>query len=304
MIRLTVRQMLYFHALAQTLHFGRAAEFVGVTQPALSAQVAEMEERLGCRLFERGGKTVAMTPEARELLPRIENILADIREVESLARRGRLQMEGKFRLGIIPTIAPYLLPILLPELKTRFPSLELELREAVTDTLIEETAAGRIDGFIAAMPIEHKVLAEEELFEDRFFLAVAENDPGFISPPVAPDSSALERLMLLEEGHCLREQALEVCSNVKPVAMASYGATSLTTLLQMVAHGLGVTLIPEMAARSAGTISELKIVPFTEPMPSRRICIAWRRHSIRQEECLELAKVLRSLRDRVLLQTA
>jgi LysR family hydrogen peroxide-inducible transcriptional activator len=296
--------MLYFHALAQTLHFGRAAELVGVTQPALSAQVAEMEERLGCRLFERGGKSVAMTPEARELLPRIENILSDIRDVETLARRGRLQMEGKFRLGIIPTVAPYLLPLLLPELKTRFPALVLELREAVTDTLIEETAAGRIDGFVAAMPLDTPGLVEEELFEDRFFLAVAENDPGFTAPPVAPDSPALERLMLLEEGHCLREQALAVCGNVKPVAMASYGATSLTTLLHMVAHGLGVTLIPEMAMRSAGMIRDLKIVPFTEPMPARRICLAWRRHSIRQEECLELARVLQGMREKVLAQAA
>src|SRR5690606_3749281 len=162
MIRLTVRQMLYFHALAQTLHFGRAAEFVGITQPALSAQIAEMEERLGCLLFERGGKTVSMTPEAHEILPRIENILSDIRAVETMARRGGLEMEGKFRLGIIPTIAPYLLPFLLPELKTRFPALVLELREAVTDTLIEETAAGRIDGFIAAIPLDSPGLVEEE----------------------------------------------------------------------------------------------------------------------------------------------
>lgn len=296
--------MLYFHALAQTLHFGRAAELVGVTQPALSAQVAEMEERLGCLLFERGGKSVTMTPEAHELLPRIENILSDIRDVETLARRGRAAMEGKFRLGIIPTIAPYLLPLLLPELKTRFPALVLELREAVTDTLIEETAAGRIDGFVAAIPLDYPGLVEEELFEDRFFLAVAENDPGFTSPPVTPDSPALERLMLLEEGHCLREQALAVCGSVKPVAMASYGATSLTTLLQMVAHGLGVTLIPEMATEAAGAVRNLKIVPFTEPMPSRRICLAWRRHSIRDEECVELAKILRGLRDRLLPQAA
>lgn len=296
--------MLYFHALAQTLHFGRAAELVGVTQPALSAQVAEMEERLGCLLFERGGKSVTMTPEAHELLPRIENILSDIRDVETLARRGRSPMEGKFRLGIIPTIAPYLLPLLLPELKTRFPALTLELREAVTDVLIEETAAGRIDGFVAATPVDTPALVAEELFEDRFYLAVAANDPGFIAPPVAPDSPALERLMLLEEGHCLREQALAVCNNVKPVAMASYGATSLTTLLQMVAHGLGVTLIPEMATGAAGAVQDLKIVPFTEPMPSRRICLAWRRHSIRHEECVELAKTLRGLRDRLLPQAA
>ncbi|NGN40393.1 hydrogen peroxide-inducible genes activator [Mesorhizobium sp. CGMCC 1.15528] len=304
MIRLTVRQMQYFDALAQTLHFGRAAELAGVTQPALSAQIAELEERLGCRLFERGGKSVRMTEEAQVLLPRIETILADIREVETIARRGRLSMEGRFRLGIIPTIAPYLLPHVLPELKSRFPALQLELREAVTASLIEETAAGRLDGFIAALPLDFPGLVKEELFQDRFFLAVAENDPGFIAPPVAPDSPALERLMLLEEGHCLREQALAVCGNVKPVAMASYGATSLTTLLQMVAHGLGVTLIPEMATGPASAVRDLKIVPFMEPMPSRTVCLAWRRNSQRHEECVELAKIVRGLREVVLPQAA
>jgi LysR family hydrogen peroxide-inducible transcriptional activator len=296
MIRLTVRQMQYFDALAQTLHFGRAAELAGVTQPALSAQIAEMEERLACRLFDRGGKSVRMTDEAQALQPRTERILGEIRDVESVARRGRLAMEGRFRLGIIPTVAPYLLPHVLPELKVRFPALLLELREAVTASLVEETASGRIDGFVAALPLDHPGLVAEELFADRFFLAVPADDPGFTSPPVPPESPALERLMLLEEGHCLRDQALALCGNVKPVAMANYGATSLTTLLQMVAHGLGITLIPEMATRPAGAMPDLKIVPFSEPVPSRTICLAWRRNSMRHHECVELARIIRDLR--------
>ena len=296
MIRLTVRQMQYFDALAQTLHFGRAAALAGVSQPALSAQIAEMEERLACRLFDRGGKSVRMTDEALALQPRIERILGEMREIESVAGRGRLAMEGRFRLGIIPTIAPYLLPHVLPELKSRFPALVLELREAVTASLVEETASGRIDGFVAALPLDFPGLVTEELFPDRFFLAVPADDPGFASPPVPPESPALERLMLLEEGHCMREQALAVCGSVKPVAMASYGATSLTTLLQMVAHGLGITLIPEMAARPAGAMPDLKIVPFAEPVPSRTICLAWRRNSMRHNECIELAGIIRGLR--------
>lgn len=300
MIRLTVRQMQYFDALAQTQHFGRAAKLAGVSQPALSTQIAEMEERLNCRLFERGGRSVRMTDEAQLLQPRIERILADIREVEATARRGRLAMEGRFRLGIIPTIAPYLLPHVLPELKSRFPALLLELREAVTASLVEDTASGRLDGFIAALPLDFPGLVTEELFADRFFLAVPAGDPAFASPPVTPESPALERLMLLEEGHCLREQALAVCGSVKPVAMASYGATSLTTLLQMVAHGLGVTLIPEMAVGPASTISDLKIVPFADPMPERKICFAWRRNSLRHNECVELARIIGSLQGRLL----
>ncbi|WP_217578189.1 hydrogen peroxide-inducible genes activator [Mesorhizobium sp. GbtcB19] len=300
MIGLTVRQMLYFDALAQTLHFGRAARLAGVSQPALSLQIAEMEERLNCRLFERGGKTVRMTDEAHALQPRIERILADIRDVETTARRGRPAMEGRFRLGIIPTVAPYLLPHVLPELKKRYPALQLELREAVTASLVEDTASGRLDAFIAALPLEHPGLVAQELFPDRFFLAVPSGDPAFASPPVPPESPALERLMLLEEGHCLREQALAVCGNVRPVAMASYGATSLTTLLQMVAHGLGVTLVPEMAASAAGVMPDLRIVPFQEPMPQRLICMAWRRNKARQDECVELARIIRGLDGAVL----
>ncbi|RVD54478.1 hydrogen peroxide-inducible genes activator [Mesorhizobium sp. M2D.F.Ca.ET.185.01.1.1] len=295
MIGITIRQMLYFDALAQTLHFGRAARRSGVSQPALSSQIAEMEERLNCRLFERGGKTVRMTDEAHALQPRIERILADIRDVEATARRGRPAMEGRFRLGIIPTVAPYLLPHVLPELKKQYPALQLELREAVTASLVDDTASGRLDAFIAALPLDHPGLVAQELFPDRFFLAVPSGDPAFASPPVPPESPALERLMLLEEGHCLREQALAVCGNVRPVAMASYGATSLTTLLQMVAHGLGVTLVPEMAASAAGVMPDLRIVPFQEPMPQRLICMAWRRNRARQDECVELARIIRGL---------
>ena len=295
MIRLTIRQMEYFAALAQTLHFGRAAEYAGVSQPALSTQIAEMEERLGCTLFERGGKAVRLTEDALELLPRIDRILTETREVEATARRGRLAMEGRMRLGIIPTVAPYLLPQVLPALKDEYPNLRLELREAITGALVEDALNGRIDAFVAALPLDHAGLTTRELFSDRFYLAVPANDPDFVAPPVPPESPALERLMLLEEGHCLREQALAVCGSVKPVAMANYGATSLTTLLQMVAHGLGVTLIPEMAAGPAGDQRDLKIMPFAEPVPERRICLAWRRNSPRHNECLELARIVSGL---------
>lgn len=295
MIKITIRQMQYFEALAQTLHFGRAAEAVGVSQPALSAQVAEMEERLGCRLFDRTGKAVRMTEEARAMQPRIARILEELRDLESSARRGRIAMEGRFRLGIIPTVAPYLLPRALPELRKRFPALLLELREAVTGALVEETLAGRLDAFVAATPIDGAGIVAEELFDDRFFLAVPASDPGFVAPPVPPESPVLERLMLLEEGHCLREQALAVCGSVKPTAMANYGATSLTTLMQMVAHGLGVTLVPEIAVTSGAILPDVRVVPFAEPMPARTICLAWRRNSPRRAECLELAEIFRAM---------
>jgi LysR family hydrogen peroxide-inducible transcriptional activator len=293
MIKFTIRQMEYFEALAQTGHFGRAAVLAGVTQPALSAQIAEMEERLQCRLFERGGRNVRLTEEARQLQPRIERVLGELRELGSLAQRGRSAMQGRFRLGIIPTVAPYLLPKLLPDLRKRFPNLQVELREAITGTLVEETVDGRLDGFVAALPVEHPRLVWDELFDDPFLLAVPKDDPGLISPPVPPESPVLERLMLLEDGHCMREQALAVCGKVRPVAMANYSATSLTTLLHMVAHGHGVTLIPEMAANADRAMPDLRIVPFAEPVPSRRICMAWRAHSSRQDECRILAELVR-----------
>ncbi|TWG89547.1 LysR family hydrogen peroxide-inducible transcriptional activator [Mesorhizobium sp. J18] len=301
MIGLTIRQMQYFQALAETRHFGRAAALAGVSQPALSAQIAEMETRLACRLFERGKGVVRLTEEGRMLLPRIEKILAEISDLEAVARRGRRMLEGRFRIGIIPTVAPYLLPHVLPELRSRFPALQTELREAVTGTLMDETLSGRLDAFIAALPIGNDGLVSETLFTDRFFLAVPPDDPAFVSPPVPPESPSLERLMLLEEGHCLREQALAVCGQVKPVAMARYGATSLTTLLQMVAHGMGITLIPEMAIGVAQATRNLKIVSFADPVPSRTICLAWRRNSPRQDECRILADLIRETAPRVLL---
>lgn len=295
MIKFTIRQMEYFEALAQTGHFGRAAALASVTQPALSAQIAEMEQRLECRLFERGSRAVRLTEEGRQLQPRIERILNELRELGTVAQRGRNRMEGRFRLGIIPTIAPYLLPRLLPDLRTRFPGLKVELREAITGTLIEETADGKLDGFVAALPIEHPRLVREELFVDRFLLAVPKDDPDFVAPPVPPESPVLERLMLLEDGHCMREQALAVCGRIRPVAMANYSATSLTTLLHMVAHGHGVTLIPEMAANADRAVPDLRIVPFAEPAPSRRVCMAWRTNGSRQEECRVLAQLIRNL---------
>lgn len=298
MIRLTIRQMEYFDALAQTLHFGRAAELAGVSQPALSAQIAEMEQRLGCRLFERSGRSVRMTPEAERLRGRIERVLSEVSEIQASATQGSDSMGQRFRLGLIPTVAPYLLPTILPEFRQRFPTLQIELKEAVTASLAEDALGRRLEAFVAALPLDYPGLVTEELFTDRFFLAVSAREPKLVAPPIPPESPILERLMLLEEGHCLREQALAVCGSVRPMALASYGATSLTTLLQMVSHGLGVTLIPEIALKSSAGIADLRVVPFADPAPERRICLAWRRNSVRQRNCAAVAELIRSLHAR------
>ncbi|WP_159593452.1 hydrogen peroxide-inducible genes activator [Chelativorans xinjiangense] len=296
MLRVTLRQMQYFERLAEQLHFGRAAVTAGVTQPALSAQIAEMEAQLGYKLFERGGGTVRLTGEAQALRPRIARILAEVEDLESVARQGRDVLEGRFRLGVIPTVAPYLLPHLLPLLKRRFPALRLEVREAVTATLLEETSNGRLDGVIAAEPLDETRLQSTALFEDRFFLAVPEEEAEHIAPPVAQESMALERLMLLEDGHCMRAQALAVCGMVKPVTMASFGATSLATLLYMVSHGLGVTLIPEMARKAAELLPGVRVLPFVEPEPSRTVCLAWRKTNPRQTDFSALGEAIEDAR--------
>lgn len=292
MLRLTVRQLQYFERLAETLHFGRAAALCGVTQPALSAQISEMEAQLGFKLFERGGGTVRLTPRGRELQPRVARIVAEMRGLENLALRERTVLEGRFRLGVIPTVAPYLLPALLPRLKPRFPALQLEIREAITDTLVEETLAGRLDGMIAAEPLDHAALTHQRLFDDPFYLAVPEAESERIAPPVAQESMALERLMLLEDGHCMRGQALEICGMVKPVTMENFGATSLTTLLQMVSHGMGVTLIPQIALPAASRQPALRILPFVDPRPARTICLAWRKTDPRQHDFAALCDIV------------
>ncbi|MBK8458684.1 MAG: hydrogen peroxide-inducible genes activator [Phyllobacteriaceae bacterium] len=292
MITITLRQMAYFEALAETRHFGRAAELSKVSQPALSTQIAEIENRLGVRLFERTGRAALLTADGARLKPLIERALADAREIEATARLGRDVLEGRFRLGIIPTIAPYILPSVLSATAARFPRLTLEIREAVTGTLIEETASGGLDALLAADPLDHPSIATLPLFKDRFFLAASAGDKAFEKPPVAPESPLLERLMLLEEGHCLRDQALALCGEVKPVAMASYGATSLGTLLQMVAHGLGVTLVPEMALPVEAVRAELRVVPFTEPQPFRTICLGYRRSGGRESDVRALGDMI------------
>lgn len=292
MIRTSLRQLEYFEALAETLHFGRAASLCGVTQPALSAQIAELEAVLHCRLFNRARRGVTLTDDGRNLLPKAVGILHAARDLESANRR-YATMEGPFRLGLIPTIAPYLLPHLLPVLRQAFPAFQLELREAVTPHLIEALLAGETDAFVAALPMDDRQITALPLFEESFFLAVPASDPDFVAPPVPPDSPALERLMLLEEGHCMREQALAVCRQVKPVALKRFGATSLTTLMQMAANGLGVTLIPHLAVPSANAIAGLKVVRFAQPTPMRSIALFHRRNSLRAEECARLAEEIR-----------
>ncbi|UXN61016.1 hydrogen peroxide-inducible genes activator [Phyllobacterium zundukense] len=288
----SVRQMRYFDILANTLHFRKAAEMARISQPALSAQIAEMELLLGATLFERTRRTVVLTEMGRRLLPRIRGILDEIRSLEELAGQRRGTLRGRLRLGIIPTIAPYLLPLLIPDLRGAYPELTIELREAVTSKLVEDLRLGDLDAIIAALPIEGEGTVAKPLFRDRFLIATSNNDIDILTSPMTQEDVALERLLLLEEGHCLRDQALAVCSNVKQRQLVNYGATSMATLLQMVSHGMGLTLIPEIAVRTEASRNNVRIVAFADPEPSREIGLIWRRQSERREDFEALAAAI------------
>lgn len=288
---LTLRQMRYFEALASTRHFGRAAELVHISQPALSAQIMEMEEYLGARLVERvRGKTI-LTRKGEEILTHVRIILNEVNRLERSARSDGGTLQGLIRIGIIPTVAPYLVPQFIPQLRQGYPAVEIELKEAVTSRLIADLSQGKLDVVIAALPIEVDGIATRALFTDRFFMAVAENGEAVLMSPLTETEVNVDRLLLLEEGHCLRDQALAVCSAGKR-SLVNFGATSMATLLQMVSHDMGMTLIPEMAIPTETSRNAIRIVPFAEPQPSREIGLAWRRSDQRDADMNALAEVI------------
>lgn len=289
---LTLRQMRYFEALASVLHFGRAAELVHVSQPALSAQIREMETWLGVTLVERNRGNILLTRKGEEVLGHVRGVLAGVERLEHEVRRGGGLLEGPVRFGIIPTVAPYLVPKLVPHLRIAHPSIEVELREAVTDRLIADLTEGRLDIVVAALPIDHDNIVTRPVFHDRFFMATATNDQDVLMSPLTEAQVDTGRLLLLEEGHCLRDQALAVCGMAGKRSLVNFGATSMATLLQMVSHGMGMTLIPEIAVPAETARNDIRIVPFAEPQPSREIGLAWRRNGASEDEIEALAQAV------------
>lgn len=277
---ITIRQMRYFEALATTLHFGKAADMVNVSQPALSAQIAEMEDALGVKLVERSRSGTYLTEEGEALLPEIRSILADVDRLHERARQARATLEGRLRLGIIPTVAPYLVPRLIPLLKADYPELNLEMREAITRQCLEEMQAGRLDCALIALPAGTGNVETLPIFRDHFLVASADNETDILMSPLSVDEVDVERLLLLDEGHCLREQALAVCGTGSGRRVSNFGATSMTTLLQMVSHGMGITLIPEIAVKDEADRNRMRIVRMAEPQPYREIGLIWRRGNV------------------------
>ncbi len=285
----TLRQLRYFSALARHLHFGKAAADCSISQPALSMQIKELEDSLGASLLERQKTGLRLTRHGSELALRAERILAEVRNFEDYARHSTKILSGRLRLGVIPTIAPYILPQILSELEQSYPDLELQIRETVTEVLIEELLRGRLDVVLAALPIFSGDLESRELFADRFLLARQAQPEVDERVRVSPSSIEGEKLLLLEEGHCLRSQALSFCQNAKiNGSEMAFGATSLTTILQMVAAGYGVTLLPELCASVEGRDERIALLRFTDPQPERRIGLIWRKSSSRGAEFIAL----------------
>ncbi len=295
MINLTLKQFRYFEALARHGHFGHAADACAISQPALSMQIKELEETLGTDLFERGARQIRLTNFGEEFALRVRGILRSVDELGDLARALQDRLVGRLRIGVIPTIAPYLLPTLIGNLSQSNPDLELHVHETLTSRLIEELGEGRLDTAIVALPVSEPSLAEMALFSEDFVLVRPLADAG---KPV-PNRAMLRemRLLLLAEGHCFRAQALSFCDLHAAPPRELVDGSSLSTLVQMVSAGIGVTLIPEMAVAVETRSAAVSVAQFKSPRPSRTIGMIWRKSSPLAKHLVQIAEVVRRSAD-------
>jgi LysR family hydrogen peroxide-inducible transcriptional activator len=289
MFNVTLRQLRYFDALARHGHFGRAAEACAVSQPALSMQIKEMERALGGALLERSARQVALTQFGEELLQRVRDILRSVDELGDFARAAQDRLAGRLRVGMIPTIAPYLLPKVIENLARLHPELDIHVRETLTPKLIKEVAEGRLDTAIVALPVSEPSLTEVALFTENFLLVRPGADEG--TPVPSREMLREMKLLLLEEGHCFRDQALSFC-NMQSSPREVLDASSLSTLVQMVGAGIGVTLIPEMAVAVETRSAPVSVSRFRNPQPSRTIGMVWRRTSPLARQLQQISEVV------------
>jgi LysR family transcriptional regulator, hydrogen peroxide-inducible genes activator len=291
---MTLQELRYLVALADEGHFARAAERCHVGQPTLSTQLKKLEEFLGVALFERSKRRVIPTPLGEAAVAQARIVLEEAAKLRQLAYRGQNPMAGPLRLGIIPTLGPYLLPHLLPIIHRTYPELRLLLREDLTRNLLARLRAGKLDLCVVALPIHNGGLEVAPLFEETFVVALPVDHPLTAQSHVRHQDLLAHDVLLLEEGHCLREQALDICGTTRSAAGEEFKATSLETLRQMVAAGAGCTLLPTLAAASGSDMSTKMMIetrPFTEPSPRRTVGLVWRRSLPR----LEIVHNLKSL---------
>jgi LysR family transcriptional regulator, hydrogen peroxide-inducible genes activator len=280
---LKLKDLRYLVAVAEQRHFGRAAARCFVSQPTLSAQLKKLEQSLGVQLIERAPNNVSLTEAGEQIVARARRIIEASDEVVELAAARRDPLAGKLRVALLPTIGPYLLPRVMRPIRKALPRLELRLYEQQTAPLLAALHAGELDLGILALPVELAGLESRELFREPFTLAVPEHHPLAARESVRTTDLKGEKLLLLEEGHCLRDQALEVCSRAGARQGEEFRATSLETLRQMVAAGAGVTLLPELASRGAyGNARGVEVRPFVRPAPVRHIGAVWRKSTARR----------------------
>ncbi len=292
MTNLTLKQLRYVDALARHGHFGRAAAASAISQPALSMQIKELEDSLGMALFERGAREVRLTTFGEEFVGRGREIVRLTDELGDLARASRDQLVGRLRVGVIPTIAPYFLPTIIETLAQTHDGLDIHVRETVTPRLIQELAEGRLDTAILALPISEPSLTEIALFSEDFLLVRPYKDAEM---PVPSGETLCEmRLLLLEEGHCFRDQALSFCNAGTNLPREGLDGSSLSTLVQMVGAGIGVTLIPEMAREVETRSARVAVSEFGSPRPSRTIGMVWRKTSPIGTQLARISDVVRS----------
>ena len=291
MADLKLKDLRYLVAVADTRHFGRAAERSFVSQPTLSAQLKKLEEYLGVQLIERAPKRVSLTAAGEAVVERARRILEASDEIVELAKGHSDPLSGRLKLALLPTIGPYLLPNVASRLRKHLPRLELMLYEYQTDTMLEKLHSGEIDVGILALPVASDGLDSYELYREPFTVAMPVGHRLASRQTVRTEDLKDETLLLLEDGHCLRDQALDICSGTGVSEKQDFRATSLETLRQMVAAGVGITLLPELAGRGAyGNARGVVIRPFTRPVPTRTIGAVWRRSSARREAILALAR--------------
>lgn len=293
MSRLSMKQLRYFDALARLGHFGKAAEDRSITQPALSVQIKELEELIGAPLVERGARQIHLTGLGTEFALRVRDILRSVDELEDLARASHLPLIGPLRFGVIPTVAPYLLPDVIHELGQTFPGLDLRPREAKTQKLIKDLLDARLDAAVVALPISEPSLSEVELFNEEFVLLRPLDDAD---KPV-PDAAMLQemRLLLLEEGHCFRDQAISYCNSSSSLPRHLMEGSSLSTLVQMVGAGIGVTLIPEMAVPIEARSAAVSMARLHDPRPTRTIGMVWRKTNPLVSQLTQIADIVRQV---------
>jgi LysR family transcriptional regulator, hydrogen peroxide-inducible genes activator len=290
MIGLTLKHLRYFEALAQHGHFGRAADACAISQPALSLQIKELEAILGTPLVERGARQIRLTSLGDVFAARARDILRQVDELDDLARASFSPLVGRLRIGIIPTVAPYLLPKVIKALTGRYSVLDLRPREAVTQKLLADLKDGKLDTAIVALPVSEQSLHEEALFDEEFVLVRPLEDAH--KPVPDPQSLREMRLLLLEEGHCFRDQALSFCKISSAVPRDLMEGSALSTLVQMVGAGIGVTLIPEMAVAIETRSADVSVARLAQPRPTRTIGMVWRKTNPLADQLAHIAGIV------------